>query len=166
MKAEWMGKLIAIAAGLVLLTASPAWAHGHHGCMGHHEHGGPIGFYLMNQDQLGLSKKQVDRLVALKMDFMKTKIMERAPIRVLHVEAMALMMHHNVNVKAVQDKVSKILAHKRKIMDAKVQTIAEAHRVLTAQQYQMVKEMWREMMRMHHGLMPHHPMMGHPAQSM
>lgn len=166
MKSEWMGRLLAVAVGLVLLFASPAWAHGHHGCVGHHGHGGPIGFYLMNQDQLGLSKKQVDRLVALKVSFMKTKIMEKAQIKVLHVEIMQLMMQRNVDVKAVQEKVSKVLAHKRRIMNAKVQAIADAHRVLTAQQYEMVKAMWREMMRMHHGLMPHHPMMGHPAQSM
>ncbi|MGC8500669.1 MAG: periplasmic heavy metal sensor [Leptospirillia bacterium] len=129
----------------------------------HHDHMGPIGFYLMNQDRLGLSSDQTKKLMVLKMEFMKTKVMEKARIHVLHMETMALMMHHNIDVGQVQKNMDKVLAHKKKIMRAFVTMVAGAHKVLTNEQFVQVKKLWREMMLMHHGMMGHHPPLHHPG---
>ena len=153
-------------AGVIFLAsqvAQPTAARAH---MMHHGHMGPIGFYLMNQDRLGLSSDQTKKLMDLKMTFMKTKIMEKARIHVLHMETMGLMMHRNIDVNQVQKNMDKVLAHKKKIMRAFVAMVASAHKVLTPEQYAKVKKLWREMM-MHHGMMggmmAPHPPYHHPG---
>ena len=133
----------------------------HHGMM--MMHGGPIPFYLMNQDRLGLTKEQVTKLVKLKENFMKTTIMEHARIRVLHMDIMEDMMHRKIDTGDVKKDMDKILAHKKMIMHGYLDMISRAHLVLTARQYEKVKSLWREMMMMHHGMMMghHHDMMEH-----
>ncbi|MCL4461635.1 MAG: hypothetical protein M1297_08010 [Nitrospirae bacterium] len=141
---------------------SPASAHmHHHGDM--MMQGGPIPFYLMNQDRIGLSKTQVTKLLKLKETFLKTAIMERARIRILHMDIMENMMHHKIDTSAVRKDMDQILAHKRTLMHGYLDMIARAHAVLTAQQFEKVKSLWREMMMMHHEMMmgPHHGHMDH-----
>ena len=154
-------------AGVLFLAsqvAHPTAARAH---MMHHGHMGPIGFYLMNQDRLGLSSDQTKKLMALKMAFMKTKIMEKARIHVLHMETMSLMMRHNIDVNQVQKNMDSVLSHKKKIMRAFVTMVAGAHKVLTDEQFAKAKKLWREMMMMHHGMMggmmAHHPPYHHPG---
>ena len=141
---------------------SPASAHMHpHGNM--MMQGGPIPFYLMNQDRIGLSKGQVAKLLKLKETFLKTAIMERARIRVLHMDVMENMMHHKIDTSAVRKDMDQILAHKRILMHGYLDMISRAHSILTAQQFEKVKSLWREMMMMHHEMMmgPHHGHMDH-----
>ena len=144
-----------------LLSPGTARANMYHHGMVHH--GGPIAFYLMNQDRLGLTPDQVKKLSSLKMDFMKTMIMEKARIHVLHMETMALMMHHRIDVNKASSNMDAILKHKRTIMHAYLTMISGAHRVLTADQFATAKKLWRQMMMMHHGMTMPHLMAPHPG---
>ncbi|MHB1606842.1 MAG: hypothetical protein ACYCTV_10725 [Leptospirales bacterium] len=122
-------------------------------------HGGPVTFYLMNQDRLGLSKDQVKKLSDLKDAFRKTVIMEKAKIKVLHLDVMKDMMHRKIDTGEVRKDMDQILIHKKKIMDSYLNMIAKAHLVLSPKQFEKVRKLWREMMMMHHGMMePHHHM--------
>jgi len=160
MKKQILASLLVVALAIFSGLATPGNARAgmhHHGMM---MHGGPIGFYLMNQDRLGLTQDQVQKLSKLKMDFMKTMILEKAQIKVLHMETMALMMKHHVDTEKVLGNMDKAMKHKRTIMHACVTMIAKAHAVLTADQFNSAKKLWREMMMMHHGMKmhgPHHP---------
>lgn len=128
----------------------------HHGMM---MHGGPVDFYLMNQDKLSLTPSQVEKLTHLKMDFMKAMIMEKAQIRVLHMETMMLMMKHHVDTGKAEANMDAIMKHKRTIMRSFVSMVAKAHSVLTDDQFMTARKLWRQMMMMHHEMMMHH----HPA---
>ncbi|MEC4683742.1 MAG: hypothetical protein VST70_08735 [Nitrospirota bacterium] len=160
MKAGTMSKGLLMAAAIFLIgfSAVPkAEANMMHGC--HHNmmkhmmmHGGPIPFYLMNQDRLGLSANQVKTLIRLKMSFRKTAIMEKAHIRILHEEIMAEMMHRKIDTADVQKDMDAILSHKKTIMHSYLDMLSKAHRTLTPDQFTKVKGLWREMMLMHHGM--------------
>lgn len=159
MKKGIASSFLAFALALTLGLSQPGTASanmGHHGMM---HHGGPIAFYLMNQDRLGLSQDQVNKLSALKMAFMKTMVMEKAHIRVLHMETMGLMMQHHIDTNKVKANMDAVLKHKRTIMRAYLTMIDGAHRTLTADQFAKAKKLWREMIMMHHGMM--HPPMDH-----
>lgn len=119
-------------------------------------HGGPVTFYLMNQDRIGLSKDQVKKLSDLKGAFRKTAIMEKAQIKVLHLDIMKDMMHRKIDTGEVRKDMDQVLVHKKKIMDSYLNMIAKAHLVLSPKQFEKVKKLWREMMMMHHGMMDHH----------
>ncbi len=137
---------------LLFVRVAPAGAHG--------MHGGPVGFYLMNQDRLGLSADQVAKLQAINMKFQKVRIMERARIHVIRMEGMQLLMQKDVNTSALKKDLDRVLKHKRALMMARIEMVAKAHQVLTAAQFEKVKKLWRQMMMMHHEM---HPMMGHPG---
>jgi len=119
-------------------------------------HGGPIPFYLLNQDRLGLSNDQVQKLIHLKMEFRKTAILEKARIKVLHMDIMADMMHQKIDTREVQKDMDSILAHKEKIMHSYVDLVSKAHMILSTEQYGKVKKLWREMIMMHHGMREEH----------
>ena len=119
-------------------------------------HGGPVTFYLMNQDRLGLSRDQVRKLSDLKSTFRKTAILEKAQIKVLHLDVMRDMLHRKIDTGEVRKDMDRILAHKKKIMDSYLDMISRAHMVLTPKQFGEVKKLWREMMMMHHGMMESH----------
>ena len=147
---------------LGFVGVSPASAHmHHHGDM--MMQGGPIPFYLMNPDRIGLSKDQVAKLLKLKEIFLKTAIMEKARIRILHLDIMEHMMHHKIDTSAVQKDMDQILSHKRTLMHGYLAMISRAHAILTAQQFEKVKSLWREMMMMQHEMMmgPHHGPLDH-----
>jgi hypothetical protein len=165
MKKSIIASLFVLALATFSALATPVDARAgmhHHGMM---MHGGPIGFYLMHQDQLGLTPDQVRKLSKLKLDFMKTMIRERAQIKLLHLDTMALMMRHHINVQKVDRNMDLVLSHKKTIMHACTAMIANAHAVLTDDQFLTAKKLWREMMLMHHGMM-HHPMLSPPHSSM
>lgn len=141
-----------------LATPPSARAHMSHGMM---MHGGPVAFYLMNRDGLGLKSDQVQKLQSIRMGFMKMAIMEKARIKVLHFETMALMMKHHIDTDAVKANMDKILAHKKVMMRAYVMMVAKAHDVLTGDQFLKAKTLWRQHIAMMHHMMmasPHHDM--------
>ncbi len=130
---------------------------GHHGMMKRMMmEGGPVAFYLMNQDHLGLTRDQVRKLSDLKATFQETAIMEKAHIKVLHLDVMRDMMHRKIDTSEVRKDMNKILAHKKKIMDSYLDMVSRAHMILTPEQFEKVKKLWREMMMMHHGMMEAH----------
>ncbi len=154
-------KMFVLLAGIVLvgLTGMPeakADMEHHAMMMRMMMHGGPVTFYLMNQDRIGLSKDQVKKLSDLKSTFRKTAILEKAQIKVLHLDVMKDMMHRKINTKEVREDMDKILAHKKKIMDAYLDMIAKAHLTLSPEQFSKVKKLWRETMMMHHGMLEQH----------
>ncbi len=120
---------------------------------------GPIGFYLTNQGELGLTADQVLKLQAINVKFQKQKAMEKARIQVIQKEGMQLLMQKDVNTGILKKDIDRVLKHKKNIMVARVQMLADAHKILTDVQFDKVKKLWRQMM-MNHGV---HPMMGHPA---
>ena len=147
-----------LVAGLLFSTTQVASAnefkHGHACERFHHMmlHGGPVGFYLLNQDALGLTKSQVGKLSDLKLSFAKTFIREKSEIRILHLENMKLLMHRRVDTAQVHKNVNAILGHKKKIKLAFVDMISNANRVLTPEQFQKSKKLFRAMiLRMHAG---------------
>jgi hypothetical protein len=147
--------------GFVEVSPASAHMHPHGGMM---MQGGPIPFYLMNQDRIGLSKEQVSTLLKLKEHFLKTAIMEKARIRVLHLDIMEHMMHHRIDTATVRKDMDQILSHKKTLMHGYLDMVSRAHAVLTTQQFDKVKRLWREMMMMHHEMMmgpPHGPMDHH-----
>jgi hypothetical protein len=147
--------LLAFAIFSGLGTPGTARADMHHHAM--MMHGGPIAFYLINQDRLGLTSDQVQKLQNLKMNFMKTMILEKAQIKVIHIETMALMMKYHVDVDRVNHSMDALLKHKRTIMHSYTSMIAKAHSILTDEQFTSAKKLWRETMMMHHGMMMHPP---------
>ncbi len=150
--------------GLLVLGAvhvMPAQAHSFHHC--HHGkammkkmmmHGAPIPFYLLNQDRLGLSKNQVKQLVALKIEFRKKAIAEKAQIKILHLDIKEHMMQRNVDTGTVEKDLDKILAHKKVIAGSYIHMVAGAHKVLTSDQFEQSKKLMRAMFR-HHMMMMH-----------
>lgn len=124
----------------------------------HEMHGGPIEFYLMHQDQIGLTADQVTKLRKINLTFQKVRVMEKARIHVIHMEGMQLLMQKDVNTNALKKDINRVLQHKKAIMVARVEMLSDAHKILTDEQFSKVKMLWRQMM-MHHG-MP--PMMAHP----
>ncbi|AFS52345.1 hypothetical protein BOX30_06520 [Leptospirillum ferriphilum] len=155
-------KVVAVLAVLVMavgmigfsgVTRAEAHMDHHRMMMRMMMHGGPIPFYLMNQDRLGLSRDQVSRLMKLKESFRKTVIMEKADIKVLHLDIMNDMMHRKIETSEVKKDMDKILEHKKVIMHSYADMVSKAHLILSPKQYEEVKKLWREMMMMHHGMM-------------
>ncbi len=159
-----MSKFVVMAMAIFLLGfsgVSKAEAGMMHHCHGHMHmimHGAPIPFYLMNQDRLGLTQDQVHKLIHLKMVFRKTAIMEKARIKVIHEDVRVEMMKKDIDASDVKKDINRIVEHKKKIMDSYVEMVSSAHKVLTPEQFDKVKKLWREMMMMHHGMMEHHKM--------
>lgn len=154
-----------LAGGLAFASAPAASAnefhHGHCAMKHFQHHGGPIGFLLIHQDALGLSKGQVEKLSDLRLAFMKTRIREKAEIRILHMETMKLMMQQRIDTAQVDRNITQILAHKKKIKLAFVDMMASANRVLTPEQYAKAKKLFRKtILRMHEGF----AMIGQTAQ--
>ncbi len=162
-----MSKVVVMAMAIFLFGFSgtpKAEAGMMHHCHGHMHmimHGAPIPFYLMNQDKLGLSKDQVRKLIHLRMGFRKVAIMEKARIKVIHEDVKSEMMKKNIDTSDVKKDINRIVDHKKKVMDSYVEMVANAHKVLTPEQFEKVRKLWREMMMMHHGMMMHHEMMDH-----
>jgi len=162
-----MSKVVIMAMTVFLLgfygtpKAEAGMMHHCHGHMRMIMHGAPIPFYLMNQDRLGLTKDQVHKLVHLRMAFRKTAIMEKARIKVIKEDVKADMMKKSIDTADVKKDINRIVDHKKKIMDSYVEMVSNAHKVLTEEQFQKVRTLWREMMMMHHGMMMHHDMMDH-----
>jgi len=156
-------KMLLMAVAIVLLgfsgipNAQANMMHHCHKAMMKHMmmHGGPIPFYLMNQDRLGLSRDQVQKLIHLKMAFRKTAIMEKAHIKVLHEDVMADMMRRNIDASDVKKDMDSILDHKKIIMYSYLDMLSKAHKVLTPKQFEKVRKLWREMIMSHHGMMEH-----------
>ena len=154
-------RMLVLLAGIVLvgltgLTEAKADMEHHAMMMRMMMHGGPVTFYLMNRDRLGLSRDQARKLSDLKASFRKTAIMEKARIKVLHLDVMKDMMHRKIDTGEVRKDMDRILAHKKKIMDSYLDMIAKAHLILSPQQFEKVKKLWRETMMMHHGMMEQH----------
>ena len=115
-------RFAALASSLILATGlmissspTPALAHGmHHRMMKRMiMHGGPIPFYLMNQDRLGLSPDQVKSLLDLKTSFEKKAIMERASIHVLKIDIMSLMRERKIDTAKADRDLDRIAEKKR-----------------------------------------------------
>ena len=150
----------ALAAGLVIAPApSPAMAHGmHHRMMKRMiMHGGPIPFYLMNQDRLKLSPDQVKSLVDLKTSFEKKAIMERASIHVLKIDIMGLMRQRKIDTTKAGRDLDRIAEKKKSLMKAFVSVVAQAHTILTPEQFAESKKLWRQMILAHHQMGGHGP---------
>jgi hypothetical protein len=120
--------------------------------------GGTIGFYLMNQKQLGLSPDQISRLQAINRKFQKLKEMENVRIKVIHLEGMKLLMQKDVNTGVLKKDIDRVLQHKKNIMTARVDMLADAHKVLTNEQFSRIQNLWRQMMNHEDA----HPVMGQP----
>ncbi len=136
LKGLFLGSLVIL--GLGVATLSPASAHGlHHRMMKHMiMHGGPIPFYLLNQDRLKLSREQVRTLLGLKQSFRMSAVMEKARIHVLRIDIMARIHHRTIDTARIDSDLDKITTHKRSLMKAFVATVARANDVLTPAQYE------------------------------
>ncbi|MDA8059972.1 MAG: hypothetical protein M0Z37_06450 [Nitrospiraceae bacterium] len=121
--------------------------------------GGPVGFYLMNKEQLGLSPAQISSLQKLNMKFQKLKTTEDARIKLIHREGMQLLMQKEINTAELKKDIARVLKHKKNIMTARIEMLAEAHKILTDDQFSKVKKLLQQMM-MHQGM---HPTAGHPS---
>ncbi len=147
---------------VILFLASPVLAHAGEGPRHHMMmHGGPVGFLLLHQDDLGLNHEQVVKLSRIKMDFFKIMIMERARIKVLKLQNMMLMMHRGFDTAKARENNEQILSHKKKIMDGCVRMLSEAGKTLTPEQFEKAKKLMRQMIVMHHEMMMHQAMMSH-----
>ena len=114
---------------------------------------GPIGFYLMNREQLGLTADQISKLQAINMKFQKLKEVEKNRIHLIHEEGMNLLMQKNVDVNALKKDIDKVLQHKKNIMTARIEMLSDAHKILTDQQFSKVKILVQQMM-MGNGVQP------------
>jgi hypothetical protein len=151
----------ALAAGLLIsFSPIPAMAHGmHHRMMKRMiMHGGPIPFYLMNQDRLKLSPDQVKSLINLKTSFEKKAIMERASIHVLKIDIMSLMRERKIDTAKADRDLDRIAEKKKSLMKAFVDVVAQAHTILTPKQFAESKKLWRQMILVHHEMGGHGPM--------
>jgi Spy/CpxP family protein refolding chaperone len=107
---------------------------------------GPIGFYLMNQEKLGLTADQISKLQAISMKFQKLKEVEKKRIHLIHMEGMQLLMQKDVNVTALKKDIDRVLQHKKNIMTARIEMLSDAHKILTDQQFAKVKKLLQQMM--------------------
>ena len=107
---------------------------------------GPIGFYLMNQENLGLTADQVSKLQAISMKLQKLKEVEKNRIHLIHMEGMQLLMQKDVNVSVLKKDIDRVLQHKKNIMTARIEMLSDAHKVLTDQQFAKVKKLLQQMM--------------------
>lgn len=150
LKGLFMSSLVIL--GLGVATLSSASAHGmHHRMMKHMiMHGGPIPFYLLNQDSLKLSREQVGRLLDLKQSFRKSAVMEKARIHVLRIDIMARMHHRTIDTARIDSDLDKIMSLKRSLMKDFVATVARANGVLTPAQEEEAGKFWRGMVQTHH----------------
>ena len=100
-------------------------------------------FYKSNADALGLSEEQVDKIKSLKSEAKKDLIMKKAEIEVLAIDIRALLHDNEVDVKAANDLIDKKYKIKKEKSKNLVQALADIKAVLSAEQHDKVKEIWK-----------------------
>ncbi len=118
----------------------------HHGGMGHmgrmreDHHGGHM-FFLVMQDDLGLSDEQISTLRTLKSKTEKQMIRTTADLDILQIELHDLLREDKVNVKTVDSKIEKIGKLRTEVHKVHVHAKLDAQKILTAEQLKKVREL-------------------------
>lgn len=128
--------IVALLLGLGIGTASMA-QHGHgHG----YEDGAGSGHHMMMHDgrgcdglgdswQEGLSQEQKNKILQMKVDYMKGKYPKKARIKSLKMELAVLVTEDKPDQKAIDARVDEIVTLKKALMKAKY-----AHKIAVRQQ--------------------------------
>jgi len=99
---------------------------------------------IKNQDELGLSDKQVDKIKTLKMTTKKTLIMKKAEIEVVALDVKAAMWEENIDVKAVEKLIDKKYDLKKEKAKLLVNTCASFRKILTKDQKAKMKTLKKQ----------------------
>jgi len=100
-------------------------------------------FILKNQEELGLSEEQVERIKGLKIEVKKELIKRRAEIEILAVDIKAKMHEGEIDIKAVNKLIDKKYELKKEKAKYLIKTYVELKSILTEEQKQSLKAIWR-----------------------
>ena len=98
---------------------------------------------LKNQEELGLSGKQVDQIKELKLNLKKELIKQNAEIALLHVDAEAQIYQDVIDPQAVNKIVEQKYEIKKNKAKYLVTTLAELKTILNDKQKDKLKELYK-----------------------
>jgi len=96
---------------------------------------------LMNQDKLGLSDEQTDRIKDLKIATKKNIILKSAQIEVLGIDIKAALWEDTIDTEKVNALVDQKYELKKQKTKELIAAMAEFKTILTAEQEEMIKEL-------------------------
>ena len=136
-----------LAGGLTL--PSEGRADGSHGFSSHHGHRGHKDFVahalrrlLHNQQDLNLSEEQVGKIKSIAMDYAKTRIRDKAEVKLAEVDVRALIFDEKSELSSIEAAMRKAESAKTTLRLDGVKTMRAAKAVLTPEQ----REKWRASM--------------------
>ncbi len=99
---------------------------------------------LKKKEELGLTEKQVDKIVDLKVATKKDLIRKKADIEILALDIKSQLYEERINVRAVNDLIDKKYEIKKAKAKALVAACAELKGVLTKAQKEKLKWLYKE----------------------
>lgn len=149
---------VAFLAGLMLLAggltfpsearADGGWGHSsHHGQRGHKDFvGHALRGLLHGQKDLNLTEEQVGKIKAIAMDYTKTRIRDKAEVKLAEVDVRAQVFDEKADLTSIETAMRKAENAKTTLRLDAVKAMRAAKAVLTPEQ----QEKWRANMRLRH----------------
>ena len=119
--------------------------HGNQHFVGHTFHS-----LLRHAKELGLSEEQVTKLKALRTDYTKTRIRDKADVKLAEVDVRALAHDQKAEMSAIETAVRKSEAAQAKLRLDGIRAVREASATLTPEQ----REKWRSTRAVMHADVP------------
>ena len=101
-------------------------------------------FMLDNQDELGLSEKQVQSIKDLKISVKKDMIRQEAEIEVIGIDLRSKLHGNPVDVNGTNDLVDKKYELKKTKTKGLVEAFAKLKSTLTQEQYDQLKDLYKQ----------------------
>tara|TARA_B100000029_G_scaffold66430_4_gene59280 strand:- start:7573 stop:8043 length:471 start_codon:yes stop_codon:yes gene_type:complete len=100
---------------------------------------------LRHSTRVGLNKSQISKLRSLRTNFRKSKIMNRARIRIMKIDLSSLIRTEPMNMKEIQKLVQRITSQKEIMWISLIKTIAKTKNILTSKQLEEIKKIRKRM---------------------
>ncbi len=120
---------------------------------------------LSNQDELGLTAEQLQKVKDLKINLKKELIQTNADIEIISLDINSEMMNDTINLETVNSLVDKKYDLKKSKTKSIIAACADLKNILTSQQKDKLKEIWKNEKKEMMGNMKNCPMMGKMMKS-
>ncbi len=101
-------------------------------------------FLLDNQEELGLSEEQVDKIKAIKMGAKKTAILQAANMQIFEIDLKTKLGESKVDVEGIDAMIDQGMTAMSKSAKDSVQSYADLKSILTEEQMVKAKEIWKK----------------------
>ena len=101
-------------------------------------------FFLAHAKELGLSKEQTDKIHSIKTDLKKKLVQNEADVKTLKIDLMNALHEDPVDQAKVNALIDKKFEAKKGMAKASVQALFDIKSVLTPEQKEKAKELFRE----------------------